>query len=103
MAVKAYLEVVKKYLEELEKNNIPIQGAIIFGSYAKGRPKEESDIDIAIISKVFTGSRFEDRRRIIPLRRKIDSRLEPIPFKPEDFYKGGNLIDEIKRTGKVIK
>ncbi|MCD6298914.1 MAG: nucleotidyltransferase domain-containing protein [Deltaproteobacteria bacterium] len=77
--------------------------SLIFGSYAKGSPKEESDIDIAIISGAFTGDRFEDRRRIVPLRRKIDSRLEPIPFRPEDFYKGGNLVDEIKRTGKVIK
>ena len=103
MAARAYLVVVKKYLEELERNNIPVQEAIIFGSYAKGSPKEESDIDIAIISGAFTGDRFEDRRRIVPLRRKIDSRLEPIPFRPEDFYKGGNLADEIKRTGKVIK
>lgn len=103
MAVRAYVEVVKKYLEELERNNIPVQEAIIFGSYAKGGPREESDIDIALISEAFTGDRFEDRRRIVPLRRKIDSRLEPIPFRPEDFSKGGNLIDEIKRTGKVIK
>jgi hypothetical protein len=26
------IEVVKKYLEELERNNIPVQEAIIFGS-----------------------------------------------------------------------
>lgn len=105
MAARAYLviEVAKRYLEELERNKIPVQEAIIFGSYAKGSPKEESDIDIAVISGAFTGDRFEDRRRIVPLRRKIDSRLEPIPFTPEDFYKGGNLADEIKRTGKVIK
>ncbi|MEW6326920.1 MAG: nucleotidyltransferase domain-containing protein [Thermodesulfobacteriota bacterium] len=103
MAVRAYIKVVKKYLEELERNNIPVQEAIIFGSYAKGSPREESDIDLALISEAFTGDRFEDRRRIVPLRRKIDSRLEPIPFRPEDFSKGGNLVDEIKRTGKVIK
>jgi predicted nucleotidyltransferase len=42
MAARAYLVVVKKYLEELERNNIPVQEAIIFGSYAKGNPKEES-------------------------------------------------------------
>ena len=97
------IEVVKRYVQELKKNNILIQEAIIFGSYAKGHPKEESDIDVALISSAFTGDRFEDRRRIVPLRRKIDSRIEPIPFRPEDFYRDGNLIDEIKKTGKVIK
>ncbi|MBU1486726.1 nucleotidyltransferase domain-containing protein [bacterium] len=96
------IELVRKYIKELERNNIPIQEVIIFGSQVKGEPKEESDIDIALISSVFTGDRFEDRRRIIPLRRKIDSRIEPIPFRPEDFDHGGVLADEIKRTGKII-
>lgn len=95
-------ELVKKYIKELEKNNIPIQEAIIFGSFVKGKPKEESDIDLALVSSAFTGDRFNDRRRIVPLRRRIDSRIEPIPFKPEDFDHGGVLVDEIKRTGKVI-
>jgi len=76
--------------------------AIIFGSYAKGNPKEESDIDVALVLPSFTGDRFEDRRKIVPLRRKIDGRIEPIPFKPDDFVSGGNLVDEIKRTGKRI-
>ena len=44
----------------------------------------------------------EDRRKIVPLRRNIDSRIEPIPFRPEDFYNGGNFVDEIKKTGKAI-
>ena len=96
------VELVKRYIKELENNNIPVQEAIIFGSYAKGNPKEESDIDIALISTVFTGDRFEDRRKLIPLRRKIDNRIEPMPFRPEDFQNGGILVDEIKKTGKAI-
>jgi predicted nucleotidyltransferase len=104
MAVKrnTAIKSVKRYIKELEKNNIPVQKAFIFGSYAKGNPKEESDIDIALISTVFTGDRFEDRRKIVPFRRNIDSRIEPMPFRPEDFQEGGILIDVIKKTGKVI-
>lgn len=55
-----------------------------------------------MVSTAFTGDRFEDRRKIIPLIRKIDNRIEPIPFRPEDFQKGGILVDEIKKTGKAI-
>jgi uncharacterized protein len=102
VTTESAVELVKKYIQELKKNNIHIQEAYIFGSYARGNPKEESDIDIALISTVFTGDRFEDRRKIVPLRRKIDNRIEPIPFRPEDFLKGGNLIDEIKKTGKAV-
>jgi len=96
------IELVKRYIQELKRNNIPVQEAIIFGSYAEGNPKEESDIDVALISTAFTGDRFEDRRKIVPLRRNIDNRIEPIPFRPEDFYEGGNFADEIRKTGKVI-
>lgn len=97
------IDIVKKYIHELHKNGFPVQEAIIFGSYAKGIPRRESDIDVALISPAFTGDRFEDRRKIVPLRRKIDSRIEPLPFRPEDFNKGGILIDEIKKTGKEIR
>ncbi|HJX50680.1 MAG TPA: nucleotidyltransferase domain-containing protein [Candidatus Nanoarchaeia archaeon] len=102
VAADSAVEAVRRYIQELQRNNIPIQGAFIFGSHAKGNPKEESDIDVALISTAFTGDRFEDRRKIVPLRRKIDSRIEPIPFRPEDFQKGGILVDEIKKTGKAI-
>ena len=93
------IEIVTRYIQELEKNRIHIMEAFIFGSHAKGKTKPESDIDVALISDAFTGDRFEDRRRIVPFRRKIDSRIEPIPFKPEDFNNGGTLAEEIRRTG----
>lgn len=98
------VEIVKRYIDELEKNKIHITEAILFGSHAKGIVKPESDIDVALISDAFTGDRFADRRRIIPFRRKIDSRIEPIPFRPEDFNDGGALAEEIKRSGvRILK
>lgn len=101
-ATDSVIKIIKKYIKELRSNNILVTEAILFGSYAKGTEKEESDIDIAIISDDFTGDRFEDRRKIVPFRRKIDSRIEPMPFRPERFAEGGNLVDEIKKTGIKI-
>tara|TARA_Y100000031_G_scaffold137477_1_gene162465 strand:+ start:460 stop:690 length:231 start_codon:yes stop_codon:yes gene_type:complete len=68
------IEIIDKYITELEKSNIKVSEAVIFASYAKGAAKEGSDIDVALVSTAFTGVRFEDRRKIVPLRRKIDSR-----------------------------
>lgn len=93
---------VKHYVKRLKKNNIPVQKVLLFGSYVKGTPREDSDIDIAVISTSFKGDRFSDRRLIVPFRRGIDSRIEPMPFTPRDFDEGGILIDEIKKTGQVI-
>ncbi len=104
MAVKtqSVITIVKKYIQELERNQILVSEAVIFGSHARRTAKPHSDIDVALVSSAFTGDRFEDRRRIVPLRRKIDSRIEPIPFKPEDFNNGGILAEEIKKTGITV-
>lgn len=96
------LQDVKKYIDELKKNGFPVQRVLLFGSWASGMAGEESDVDIALISHVFTGDRFEDRRKIVPLRRSINSRIEPLPFTLQDFNEGGNLVDEIAQHSEEI-
>jgi predicted nucleotidyltransferase len=96
------IEIIKRYVQELRIHNISVNEAILFGSFVKGTARSESDIDVALISDAFTGDRFDDRRRIVPFRREIDSRIEPMPFSPESFAEGGNLVDDIKRTGIKI-
>jgi stress-induced morphogen len=93
---------IKNYIEALRNDGIPVREVILFGSCVRGGKKDESDIDVAIVSEAFSGDRFEDRRRIVPLRSCIDNRIEPIPLTPEAFASGGNLIDEIKKTGIKI-
>jgi len=60
--------IIKLYVRELQKNNIDVKKAILFGSYAKGSADEDSDIDVAIISDSLSGNRFDDRRILVPLR-----------------------------------
>jgi len=98
----AVIDLIKKYITRLNQNNISVQKVLLFGSYMKGTPREDSDIDIAVIASTFQGNRYSDRRVIVPFRRGIDSRIEQIPFTPEEFAAGGMLIDEIKNTGKEI-
>ena len=94
---------IKRYVDELKRNGIPVQKTLLFGSWSKNSANEDSDIDIALISDAFTGDRFQDRRKIVPFRRKINSRIEPIPFTEQTFKMGGNLVDEIVRYGEDIR
>ncbi len=96
------INLIKEYITRLKENNISVEKVLLFGSIMKGTSREDSDIDIAVISSSFKGDRYSDRRLIVPLRRGIDSRIEPIPFTPEDYAEGGILIDEIKSTGQEI-
>ena len=89
----------RKFIEEVKKHRIRITKAYLYGSHAKQNPRKDSDIDIALISPDFSGNRYFDSLKIIPLRRKIDSRIEPTPFKPEDFDEADPLVAEIKKHG----
>jgi uncharacterized protein len=94
---------IKRYIAELNNSGIPIYKAVLFGSWARGKAGEESDVDVVLISDKFTGDRFQDRRRIVPLRRKINTRIEPIPFTQEGFDTAGILVEEISKYGEEIK
>jgi uncharacterized protein len=54
------------------------------------------------VSDDFSGDRFLDRRLLVPLRRSIDRRIEPIPFRSEDFKDYDPLVSEIVKYGKRI-
>ncbi len=94
--------IIKQYIKIIKQHKIEINKIFLFGSYARGTATEDSDIDIAIISNDFEGDRFSDRRKIVPLRRNIDRRLEPIPFRTEDFTKSDPLALEIMTNGIEI-
>ncbi len=74
------METIKKFLGMVSENGLHIERAIVFGSYAKGKQNEWSDIDIAMVSKDFTGVRFYDRKRLNPYLIRVDSRIEPRHF-----------------------
>ncbi len=95
--------IIKRYIRAIAKNNIKIHKVFLFGSYAQGTARDDSDIDIAVVSGDFSGDRFSDRRVIVPLRRKIDRRLEPIPFRTENFKEDDPMALEILRNGIEIK
>ena len=56
MAKNNDLKIVREkalaFLNLLREQNVAFENAYIFGSYAKGTAREDSDIDIAIISAI---------------------------------------------------
>lgn len=90
---------IDRYLQALNQNHIPIQEAILFGSYAKGNQQEWSDIDIALVSEIFVGDRIDDKDKIRKITLSVSSEIEVIPFSPKDFHLQNPLAKEILTTG----
>lgn len=90
---------IDSYLQALNRNNIPIKEAILFGSYAKGNAHEWSDIDIALVSDIFVGNRIDDKDKIRRITLSVSSEIEVIPFAPQDFNLQNPLAKEILTSG----
>lgn len=90
---------IRKYIIALQKNDIPINQAILFGSYAKGNHSEWSDIDIALVSEIFEGNRIKDRGKIRRITLSVSSDIEVLPYRPQDFTIDDPFVKEIIETG----
>ena len=96
--IRKEIERVAGRYAELLKKEMNIDSIYLYGSYINGDYTEDSDIDIAVIAEEFTGDIVEDTLRLMKLRRKIDNRIDPHPFKNyEDPF-----IEEIIDTGVKI-
>ena len=92
------LNSIEKYIEEISKY-YKIDAVILFGSYANGTNTEDSDIDIAVVSRDIK-DRFDDMAKLMSLTWNIDVRIEPHPIKTDEFKENETpFIDEIIRTG----
>ncbi|MBI2326274.1 nucleotidyltransferase domain-containing protein [Candidatus Collierbacteria bacterium] len=97
------MALAKNYLRVVEQAGIEVERAYLFGSFAKGKTWEGSDVDVCIISPQFGVNYFEEKSRLNKLALKIDSRIEPVLFNPSDFgNKYDPLVAEIKRFGIQI-
>ncbi len=102
MVKKADLEKARSFLKELKKIGITIEALYLYGSRAKGTSKPDSDLDIAVISKDFSGDSIRDIKMIFPVIKKADEAIEVTRFRPEDFRDEHPLAWEIKHGGIKI-
>lgn len=106
MASQSVIRNSSIYLRLLIEAGIPVDRGLLFGSHATGDSAEESDVDLLVISSRFdrskTGHLLDTLWR---LRRKIDSRIEPIAIGKREFETewGSPVIDAARQQGIAIK
>ena len=83
---KAEIKRIVRDLVQEVSGDYKVTGAILFGSYARGNPREESDIDVAIISPDFQGRpEMEILQYLSRKAMKIDTALEVVAFSQRDL------------------
>ena len=99
------LEEIGKEIVEYLSKYININKIIVYGSYAYGEPREDSDMDIAVISENFGGMSITEKIELLAgVSLAIDSRIEVKGFTQEEYENAlsGSLIELIKLRGKEI-
>jgi predicted nucleotidyltransferase len=95
------LDIAQKYASVVNANYDSIR-IFLFGSYAKGNFNDDSDIDIAVVLKDYSNE-LDMQLELMRLRRKIDSRIEPHPFRESEFERSNPIVNEIIKYGQEIK
>lgn len=98
-------ELANLLVSHLENKNIRVEKLILFGSYAAGKAKAYSDIDIAVISPSFEGKGLLKRQEL--LGEAIYALKEPIGilgYTPYEYkhISPTSFLWEITSTGKAI-
>jgi len=95
----AIISNVQKYAEEVQKALHP-SAIVLFGSYAQGNARDDSDIDVAVIFNGFSGNHWETSTKLWELTCNIDDRIEPILLDSTKDKSG--FVREILKTGNII-
>jgi predicted nucleotidyltransferase len=99
-------ELIKDIVKKLRENYAP-EKIILFGSYAYGNPRPDSDIDLLIVKD--TNERFIDRwvavRRILSDPKRLVG-LDTLVVTPGELSQrlaaGDQVIEEIVEKGKLL-
>ena len=97
MVNQSIIDTAKLYIQSIPEN-MEIKKAYLFGSYAKGKEHNDSDIDIAIVIGKMDDF-FSVQMQLMRLRRTIDLRIEPHPIWEGDFNIQNPFAYEIQKTG----
>ena len=101
MDKKQARKLVEDYAKIVVKNMI-VNKIILYGSYARGDYKKNSDIDVAVIVPRSSISKniLEDMAKLFRLRRNVSTDIEPILLIDEEDSSG--FLESISEYGEVI-
>lgn len=96
------LAISRNYLRRLRDTNLSFSGAWLFGSYAKGNQRDDSDIDIAVLLNDDAPISFETEVKFMTCRTDEETLIEPHIFLKSDFDESEPLVEQILTFGEPI-
>lgn len=105
MVAESVIGVISRYLQAVEEHGIPVSFGVLYGSYAKERADEWSDIDLVVVSPSFDPiATRENRRALAGIAYEVDLRIEPVPCGERQWVEDDEriIIEVARREGLRI-
>jgi uncharacterized protein len=105
--VKFPNRIVNHYIDVLQRK-IDIEGVLLFGSFAWGRPTKHSDVDLVVISSDFNKKELSNRFQWLSrMRDKLTYQIamDIVGYTPKEFSdieKHSAIMAKAKRDGKWL-
>jgi hypothetical protein len=106
MAAIKIKRIVEALRTALAEQGIEVERIIVFGSRIKGAAREDSDLDLVIVSKKFRGKTIFERAELLgridyKLIKEFMIPLDLITMSPEELRRGTSLVAQFAQTGQV--
>ncbi|GHV29695.1 hypothetical protein AGMMS4952_15730 [Spirochaetia bacterium] len=96
--------IIRQYVNDV-KDKMPIDKVYLYGSYAKGNPRDDSDVDLCFFLKNFEyKQKWDILTELFCIKAKYDRELliEPNAFPTSELERGNPFVEEILQTGREI-
>lgn len=75
----------------------------LYGSWAKGKQNQWSDIDVAVVSKQFGKDRIDEMVTLRMAALPINPAISPFPMREEDLNdRFGVVADAVRKDGQEL-
>ena len=98
------LTVLSAFRAALDRRGVADARLVLYGSYAQGNARDESDIDVVVISETFEGLSFWDRTDVLA-RATLEVWGEPIEavaLTPSEWENGESVVVGYARNGVEV-
>ena len=103
MDQKAAVKTVKRFKQALESADVRVDRLIMFGSHATDTAREDSDIDVVVISPSFANKDYWERIDILSEAiYRVFAPIEASAFTPEEWQADKSLLVDYAKNGVLV-
>lgn len=95
------INIARLFIDDCQSNGLTFHKVFLFGSAAKEKTHEWSDIDLLLISDQFSDNIFENLKLYSKINIKYPV-IETHPYPTKYYYEGDDFIKEISKESIEI-